>query len=201
MREAAPGFSTAKKVTSVSGRGVGMDVVKQAIDALRGQIEISSRRGEGTVITLTLPLTLAIIEGLLVTLADEYFVFPLSTVEECVELTREDIANAHGRNLANVRGQVVPYIRLRDRFSIDGEPPAIEQIVIVGTDGGRIGFVVDSVIGEHQTVIKSLGRFYRAVEGVSGATILGDGTVALILDIPKLVKSAETSEQLLLKDL
>ncbi|HEX8948584.1 MAG TPA: chemotaxis protein CheA, partial [Dissulfurispiraceae bacterium] len=150
----APGFSTAKKITSVSGRGVGMDVVKQAIEALRGQIEISSRWGEGTVITLTLPLTLAIIEGLLVTIADEYFVFPLSTVEECVELTREDVANAHGRNLANVRGQVVPYLRMRERFSIDGEPPAIEQIVIVGTVGGRIGFVVDNVIGEHQTVIK-----------------------------------------------
>ncbi len=192
----APGFSTARTVTNVSGRGVGMDVVKQAIDSLRGQIEISSRKGEGSTITLKLPLTLAIIEGLLVKIAEDFFVFPLSAVEECVELTREDAAKAHGRNLANVRNRIIPYIRLRERFAIGGELPAIEQIVIVGTEGSRVGFVVDNVIGEHQTVIKSLGKFYRKVEGVSGATILGDGTVALILDIPKLLKMAETDEQI-----
>lgn len=190
----APGFSTAQKVTSVSGRGVGMDVVKQAIDALRGEIDISSAKGKGTTITLKLPLTLAIIEGLLVKILDNYFVFPLSSVEECVELTRKDVSNAHGRNLANVRGQIVPYIRLREQFGAGGEAPDIEQIVIAGSDGSRMGFVVDNVIGEHQTVIKSLGRFYRAVEGISGATILGDGTVALILDIPKLIRNAELEE-------
>jgi two-component system chemotaxis sensor kinase CheA len=190
----APGFSTAKTVTNVSGRGVGMDVVKRAIDNLRGSIGITSQKGIGTTITLKLPLTLAIIEGLLVQIGTEYFVLPLSVVEECVELTREDIANAHGRHLANVRGQIVPYIRLREQFIIHGELPEIEQIVIVGIEGNRVGFVVDSVIGEHQTVIKTLGRVYKNIEGISGATILGDGTVALILDITKLYQIVEQEE-------
>lgn len=190
----APGFSTARTVTSVSGRGVGMDVVRQAMDALGGSIDISSRKGIGTTITLKVPLTLAIIEGLLVKIAEDYFVLPLSVVKECVELTREDVAGAHGGNLANVRGQVVPYIRLRERFGMDGKPPAIEQIVITELDGNRIGLAVDHVIGEHQTVIKSLGKFYRGIEEVSGATILGDGTVALILDVSKLIQSVEKEE-------
>ena len=190
----APGFSTAKKVTNVSGRGVGMDVVKRTIDNLRGSIGITSQKGTGTTITLKLPLTLAIIEGLLVQIGKEYFVLPLSAVEECVELTREDIANAHGRHLANVRGQIVPYIRLREQFMIIGRQPDIEQIVIVGVEGHRVGFVVDNVVGEHQTVIKTLGRVYKDIEGISGATILGDGTVALILDIQKLVQTAEQEE-------
>jgi two-component system chemotaxis sensor kinase CheA len=190
----APGFSTAKTVTNVSGRGVGMDVVKRAIDNLRGSIGITSQKGIGTTITLRLPLTLAIIEGLLVQIGKEYFVLPLSVVEECVELTREDIANAHGRHLANVRGQIVPYISLREQFAINGKKPEIEQIVIVGVEGHRVGFVIDNVIGEHQTVIKTLGRVYKDIEGISGATILGDGTVALILDIQKLVQIAEREE-------
>lgn len=195
----APGFSTAKTVTSVSGRGVGMDVVKRAIDELRGSIEISSWAGQGSTITLKLPLTLAIIEGLLVRISGNFFVLPLSAVEECVELTREDSERTHGRNMANVRGQIVPYIRLREQFVISGEPPVIEQIVIVRVDGNRVGFVVDGVIGEHQTVIKSLGRAYRDVEGISGATILGDGTVALILDTGHLVTTATLQEQALVQ--
>ncbi|RNC71020.1 MAG: chemotaxis protein CheA [Desulfuromonadales bacterium] len=191
----APGFSTAKKVTSVSGRGVGMDVVKRAIDALRGTIDIMSERGKGTVITIKLPLTLAIIESLLVKIGEDCFVLPLSIVEECVELTREDVKSAHGRHLANVRDQIVPYIPLRERFTIRGEAPEIEQIVITQVQGSRVGFVVDNVIGEHQTVIKSLGKMYKDVKGLSGATILGDGSVALILDIPQLVRDVEREEQ------
>jgi two-component system chemotaxis sensor kinase CheA len=187
----APGFSTAKKVTSVSGRGVGMDVVKRAIDALRGSIEIASRQGEGTTISVRIPLTLAIIESLLVQIGGDRFLIPLSLVSECVELTRADVRNAHGRNLAVVRGQRVPYIPLRERFTIGGNPPEIEQIVITQVDGMRVGVVVDHVIGEHQTVIKSLGKMYRDVGGVSGATILGDGAVALILDIPHLLREVE----------
>ena len=183
----SPGFSTAKEVTSVSGRGVGMDVVKKAIEALQGSIEISSRRGSGTTITIKLPLTLAIIAGLLVSMADDYFVVPLSAVTECVELTREDVAEAHGHKIANVRGEIVPYIPLRERFGINGQIPALEQIVITETNGQTVGFVVDQVIGEQQTVIKSLGRVYEAVTGISGATILGDGTVALILDVSQLI--------------
>lgn len=190
----APGFSTAKAVTSVSGRGVGMDVVKRAIDALRGTIDIQSERGKGTVITIKLPLTLAIIESLLVKIGSDCFVLPLSIVEECVELTREDVRNAHGRNLATVRDQIVPYIPLRERFLIRNEQPEIEQIVITQVGGTRVGFVVDHVIGEHQTVIKSLGKMYKDVRGLSGATILGDGSVALILDIPQLVREVELEQ-------
>ncbi len=189
-----PGFSTARTVTDVSGRGVGLDVVKKTIERLRGSIELDSQSGKGTTITLKLPLTLAIIDGLLVKIDRESFVLPLSFVHECVELTGEDKKNAHNRQIANVRGEIVPYINLRERFLIPGEPPKIEQIVITEIDGNRVGFVVDRVIGGHQTVIKGLGTYYRYVEGISGATILGDGTVALILDVPKLVRLVEQQE-------
>ena len=184
-----PGFSTAQSVTNVSGRGVGMDVVKRAIDSLRGSIDIDSKEGKGSVITIRLPLTLAIIDGLQVRVSDDYFVIPLSLVEECVELTRKDVDDANGQQFVNLRGEIVPYIRIREWFEVEGESPPIEQIVITGLEGSRIGVVVDTVIGEHQTVIKSLGRVYRDVEGISGATIKGDGTLALILDIPKLFRT------------
>jgi two-component system chemotaxis sensor kinase CheA len=190
----APGFSTAKRVTGVSGRGVGMDVVKRAIDALRGTIEIVSEKDRGTTITLKLPLTLAIIDGFLTTIGAEHFIFPLSLVEECVELDRTDRGGSRGRHLAHVRGDIVPYISLREHFMLGGTPSAFEKIVIAGVDGKRVGFVVDTVVGEHQTVLKSLGRYYQNVEGISGATILGNGTVALILDIPKLVRMVERQE-------
>ena len=190
----APGFSTAVKVTSVSGRGVGMDVVKKGIQALRGSITIDSTRGQGSTITLKIPLTLAIIESLLVKIGNEHFVLPLAAVEECVELTREDVAAAHGRNLAKVRGTLTPFISLREQFAISGDRPDIEQIVIASVHGTRIGFVVDCVVGEHQTVIKPLGRMYQDVKGISGATILGDGSVALILDPGVLIQSAELAE-------
>ncbi|OGW42366.1 MAG: chemotaxis protein CheA [Nitrospirae bacterium GWD2_57_9] len=190
----APGFSTARNVTGVSGRGVGMDVVKRAIDALRGTIEISSVPGRGTSIMLKLPLTLAIIDGFLTRICGEHFIFPLSLVQECIELSREEALKASNRRLANVRGQIVPYIRLREYFLVSGDSPAFEQIVIVNVDGRRVGLVVDTVVGEHQTVLKSLGKYYHGVEGISGATILGDGTVALILDIPKLVRMVEQQE-------
>ncbi len=187
----APGFSTARTVTNVSGRGVGMDVVKRAIEALRGSLAISCRPKGGTVISIRLPLTMAIIESLLVKIGSDRFLIPLSLVEECIELTRADVAAAHGRNTATVRGHLVPYIPLRERFNINGTVPEIEQVVITQVNGTSYGFVVDHVIGEHQTVIKSLGRAYKNVEGISGATILGDGSVALILDIPQLVAAAE----------
>jgi two-component system chemotaxis sensor kinase CheA len=183
----APGFSLAKTVTNVSGRGVGMDVVKKGIDALGGAVDISSRQGLGTTITLKLPLTLAIIDGLLVKIEESFFVIPLAAIEECVELTREDVKNAHGRDVIYIRGDMVPFIHLRNRFAIAGTPPAIEQIIINRVGDDRIGLVVDQVVGEHQTVIKNLGKFYRHIKEVSGATILGDGTVALIVDIPQLV--------------
>jgi two-component system chemotaxis sensor kinase CheA len=194
----APGFSMAAKVTSVSGRGVGMDVVKRGIEGLRGTIVVDSELGKGTTITLKIPLTLAIIESLLVKIGDSHFVLPLASIEECVELSREDIKNSHGRNVANVRGHLTPYICLRDQFSVLGERPTIEQIVIVSVHGSRIGFVVDFVVGEHQTVIKPLGMLYQDVRGISGATILGDGSVALILSPVDLAKMAEVKEHDLL---
>ncbi|WP_147821618.1 chemotaxis protein CheA [Salidesulfovibrio onnuriiensis] len=184
-----PGFSTAKKVTNVSGRGVGMDVVKRAIDSLRGSIDIDSMLNKGTTITIRLPLTLAIIDGLQVRVGDEFYVIPLSLVEECVELKRSEIEEGEGgQTLLHLRGEIVPYIHLRDFFMVEGENPPIEQIVITGVEGSRVGIVVDTVIGEHQTVIKSLSRVYKDVEGISGATIKGDGSIALILDIPSLVR-------------
>ena len=183
-----PGFSTAKEVTNVSGRGVGMDVVKRAIDSLRGSIDIDSKPGKGTTITIRLPLTLAIIDGLQVQVGDGYYVIPLSLVEECVELAGSDVDDESDQRILHLRGEIVPYIHLRDWFGIEGEPPDIEQIVITGVEGSRVGIVVDTVIGEHQTVIKSLGRVYKDVEGLSGATIKGDGSIALILDIPSLVR-------------
>jgi two-component system chemotaxis sensor kinase CheA len=190
-----PGFSTAQEVSNVSGRGVGMDVVRQAIDALRGSIEVRSEEGEGTTFSIKLPLTLAIIDGLLIDLGADHYVLPLSAVEECIELTRDDVEQSHGRNLVKIRGEIVPYVRLRDEFKINSERPEIEQVVIVNLEGLRVGFVVDHVVGEHQTVIKNLGRMYQDVNGVSGATILGDGRVALILDLPQLAGRAEEVEK------
>ena len=185
-----PGFSTASRVTDVSGRGVGMDVVRQSVESLRGTIDVASQSGEGTSVTLRLPLTLAIIDGLLVSVADAYFVLPLANTLECIELTREDLEKTNGKHVVEVRGEVIPYIRLREHFNIWSEPPAIEQIMVAETGEGRYGFVVDQVLGDHQTVIKNLGRLYRHVQVVSGATILGNGSVALILDPERLVHEA-----------
>jgi two-component system chemotaxis sensor kinase CheA len=184
-----PGFSTAQTVSNVSGRGVGMDVVKRSIEALRGSVDIESQAGHGTTIRLKLPLTLAIIEGLLVAVGDSFYVIPMSALETCVELTEEDIAQAHGNALVNVRGELVPTIRLREWFGIAGDRPRIEQIAISNNNGHRIGFVVDHVVGQHQTVLKSLGKMFKAVKELSGATILGDGNVALVVDVNSLSKS------------
>jgi len=181
------GFSTARTVTGISGRGVGMDVVKRSIDALRGSLDVESEKGVGSTITLKLPLTLAIIEGLMVEIAGGYYVVPLAAVEECVELGNEDAARARTRNMMDFRGRIIPYLSLRELFRLDAALPDREQIVITEVNGSRFGFGVDNVVGQHQTVIKALSKIYRDVEGLSGATILGDGTVALILDLVKLV--------------
>ena len=185
----APGFSTAREVTEVSGRGVGMDVVRRNIEGLRGSIDISSKPGAGVTVTLRLPLTLAIIDGLLVRVGHAHFVLPLANSLECVELTRQDIQDSHGKHLANVRGELIPYIRLSEYFRMETARPEREQIMVVETEHGHYGFVVDQVLGDHQTVIKNLGKLYRNVQVVSGATILGNGTVALILDPHRLVQS------------
>jgi two-component system chemotaxis sensor kinase CheA len=181
----APGFSTAEKVTDLSGRGVGMDVVKKSIESLRGSIDLTSVPGKGTTITLKLPLTLAIIDGLLVTIGSGFFVLPLSSVEECVELPKD--SKGKNGNILNVRGEIVPFVRLRDEYAIQDKVPNLEHVVIMETYGKRVGFVVDHVIGSHQTVIKNLGSAFQDARDISGATILGDGTVALIIDVNKIV--------------
>ncbi len=186
----APGFSTAKTVSDVSGRGVGMDVVKRNVDALRGTIDIQSQPGAGSKVTLRLPLTLAIIDGLLVRVGEARFVMPLANTTECVELTQRDIDAANGKHLANIRGEIIPYIRLSEYLQMRTDRPEREQVMVAETEQGRFGFVVDQVLGDHQTVIKNLGRLYRNVQVVSGATILGDGTVALILDLHRLAQNA-----------
>jgi len=182
----APGFSTADTVTSVSGRGVGMDVVKRSIEALRGAVDIDSTPGKGVAISITLPLTLAIIDGLQVSAGGEFYIIPLSMVEECVEIAA---ARADRGRTLSVRGEIVPFVRLRETFQLPGQAPRVEQVVITRHEHGRTGIAVDEVVGQQQTVIKNLGRLIGRVEGISGATINGDGSMALILDVPQLVSS------------
>jgi two-component system chemotaxis sensor kinase CheA len=185
-----PNFSTAHRVTDLSGRGVGMDVVRKQVDMLRGSIDVVSKRGSGTTVTLRLPLTLAIIDGLLVKVADGSYVLPLANTLECIELTAKQTEESGSKHVVNVRGAVVPYIRLREYLNLPSAWPPIEQIMLVETEEGRFGLVVDQVLGNCQTVIKSLGRCFRGVQIVSGATILGNGTVALIVDAQRLVQEA-----------
>lgn len=187
----APGFSTAEEVTGVSGRGVGMDVVKRAIEELGGNIDIESKRGSGTLITLKIPLTLAIIRGLLVRISCEYYIIPLASVEECIEIKLTEADRVRDINQINVRGELVPYLNLRKIFSLNGQISDIDHIVIINSENKKTGLLIDEVVGEQQTVVKNLGLVYKDVEGISGATIMGDGTVALILDILKLVQTAE----------
>jgi len=190
-----PGFSTAEVVTDVSGRGVGMDVVRREIEALRGSFDIQSKKGKGTTVTVRLPLTLAIIDGLLVESGRERFVIPLHHVQECVELTGRDINNTHGRHVMNVRDRLVPYVRLSEFFvTSDREALSIEQVIVVQAEDFTTGLVVDRIVGEKQAVIKPLGKMFRQADGVSGATILGDGTVALILDVPQITRCAQREE-------
>ena len=183
-----PGFSTAASVTQLSGRGVGMDVVKRTVEALRGSLTIASRAGHGTEIRLTLPLTLAIIDGLLVEIDRDRFVVPMAAVTENLELTGADRRAHNGRNVVALRGELVPYIRLREVFEITRADPDLERVVIVSVDGQRVGLVVDRVLGSHQTVIQPLGQFYRGVDLFSGTTIMGDGRVAMILDLAGTVR-------------
>ena len=191
----APGFSTASAVTSLSGRGVGMDVVKRTIDGLRGKIELTTKPGEGTTLTLRLPLTLAIIEGMLIRVGNGRYSIPLSAVEECVELPAEVATHSRGRNFLDIRGSLVPFLRLRDLFNIPGEPDAHQKVVIISSGEGRTGLVVDQIIGNNQTVIKQLSKLHAGLETFSGATILGDGAVALILDTSRLVSYGQAHEE------
>jgi two-component system chemotaxis sensor kinase CheA len=190
----APGFSTASEVTSLSGRGVGMDVVKRTIEGLRGAIDLSTRPGQGTTLTLRLPLTLAIIDGMLVRVGNGRYTIPLAAVEECVELSPQAETGSRGRNFLDIRGDLVPFLRLREVFHTRGEPDTHQKVVIVSSGDGRVGLVVDQIIGNNQTVIKQLSKLHSTIKAFSGATILGDGSVALILDTVHLVGMGQAQE-------
>jgi two-component system chemotaxis sensor kinase CheA len=189
-----PGFSTRAEVTELSGRGVGMDVVKRTIESLRGAIELSSAPGRGASVTLRLPLTLAIIEGLLVRVGAERYVIPLAAVEECVELSAHVDPAAGGRRFINIRGKLLPYLTLRELFDEPGAPDPHQKIVVVSSGEGRVGLVVDQVIGANQTVIKQLSRLHSGIKIFSGGTILGDGAAALILDVMHVVAFGQELE-------
>lgn len=183
-----PGFSTAESVTNLSGRGVGMDVVKRNIAALRGTVELDSQPGQGTQIQIRLPLTLAIIDGFLVGVGSASYVVPLDMVQECVELSDEQRQSNDEISYLNLRGEVLPLIFLRTQFNIEEDRGRRENVVVVRCGGHKAGLVVDELEGEFQTVIKPLGKMFSALRGISGSTILGSGTVALILDVPLLVR-------------
>jgi len=180
-----PGFSTAEKVSNLSGRGVGMDVVKRNIAALRGTVSMSSEEGVGTTVTVRLPLTLAIIDGFLVGVGKAVYAIPLDMIEECVAFSAEP-----EHDYTDLRGEVLPFIRLRQLFGIPGSASKGENIVVLKHGEQRAGLVVDTLLGEFQTVIKPLGKMFAQVKCVSGSTILGSGDVALILDVPQLVRQA-----------
>jgi len=185
-----PGFSTASTVTEFSGRGVGMDVVRRNVELLRGAISIESRAGAGTTITIRLPLTLAIIRGFAVGVDEETYVMPLDTVIECIEFPRDNVGDLASRGVINLRGQALPYLRLRDCFRMGGRPPERENVLVLRYHDQRVGLVVDRLFGESQTVIKPLGRALGDLPGVSGSAILGNGRVALILEVEGLLREA-----------
>ncbi|MDY7086947.1 MAG: chemotaxis protein CheA [Actinomycetota bacterium] len=186
-----PGFSTAETVSNLSGRGVGMDVVKRNVTALRGSIEVETARGVGTTMRIRLPLTLAIIDGFLVGVGSSSFIVPLDRVTECVELPPGPLV----RDCMNLRGEVLPFIRLRQIFGIPGQAARRQNVVIVEQSGQRTGLVVDSLLGELQTVIKPLGILFSRVKCISGSTILGNGEIALILDVGPLIADHSDREQ------
>lgn len=190
----APGFSTAAAITNLSGRGVGMDVVKKTVEALRGAIDITSLNGQGSEVSLRIPLTLAIIDGLLVRVGNGSYVIPLSAVEECLELSLEEDLRSRGRSFISLRDSLVPFLRLRDLFRTGTKPDVHQKVVVISTGTERVGLVVDQIIGDHQTVIKSMSKLHNDVSTFSGATILGDGSVALILDVGHLVAAGQQQE-------
>jgi two-component system chemotaxis sensor kinase CheA len=181
------GFSTAESVTDLSGRGVGLDVVRRNIDLLRGTIEVSSTAGKGSTIVIRLPLTLAIIDGFSVRVGSETFVVPLEHVTECTELPAEQ-CSSEASGILSLRGTALPYVRLRRVFSLSGQAPKRENIVVVKVNEFHAGIAVDELLGGMQAVVKPLGRAFRGVAGIAGSTVLGDGRVGLIIDVPSLLR-------------
>jgi len=184
----APGFSTAEKVTNLSGRGVGMDVVKRNIESLRGEIDLESIEGQGTTIRIRLPLTLSIIDGFQVRVGELACVVPLDLVQECADL----VDGCVQRNIVRLHEEPLPFIRLRNLFSIPGAAPQRESLLVVQYGSARIGLVVDQLMGELQAVIKPMGELFAQMKGIVGTTIMGNGSVALILDIPHLSQNVIT---------
>jgi two-component system, chemotaxis family, sensor kinase CheA len=183
-----PGLSTAEQVTGISGRGVGMDVVRRNVEALRGSVTLESEEGRGTTVTIRVPLTLAIIQGFKVGIAGESYILPLDSVLECIELPAGAGAAGAASGIVNLRGKPLPYLRLRDQFRIEGDPPERENVVVVRPGSLLAGLAVDALHGESSTVIKPLGSMFRDIPGVAGSSILGNGRVALILDVAGLLR-------------
>jgi len=190
-----PGFSTAENITDVSGRGVGMDVVKRKLAEIRGEVEIDSEVNVGTTLTIKLPLTLSIIDGLLVKIADNHYIIPLNAVDKIYATEHKNVVNTYN-NMIVLDGEQIPFYYLREEFDLpEGEQP-VEQVIVVSYADQKIGLVVDEVVGEYQAVLKSLGKLYKKQEIISGATILGDGTVALVMDPNKIIAQfSETTEE------
>ncbi|MGN2433546.1 chemotaxis protein CheA [Pseudomonas syringae] len=182
-----PGFSTAEAVTNLSGRGVGMDVVKRNITLLRGTVDLDSQPGQGTIVRIRLPLTLAIINGFLVGIDQSTYVIPLDMVQECIELDEQDRQASRDNGYLDLRGEVLPLVYLREHFNHEGPAARRQNVVVVRYAEHKAGLVVDELLGEFQTVIKPLGKLFGALRGISGSTILGSGAVALILDVPALL--------------
>lgn len=184
------GFSTAETVTEVSGRGVGMDVVKKKIVGLKGEISIETNINRGTNIILKLPLTLSIIDGLLVKINEDFYIIPLACVDKCFEVSMAEIENNFNQLLI-LDGEQVPFINLKEDFYTFQDKSKINRVIVVNSESKKIGLCVDSIIGEYQAVLKPLGKYYRNQDFISGATILGDGTIALVLDSNRLINNFE----------
>lgn len=186
-----PGFSTAEQITNLSGRGVGMDVVRRNIEALRGNVVVRSTHGRGSEINIRLPLTLAIIDGFLVSVGSSKFIFPLDTVVEVIEnRPAATTRDKHGRSVVELRGEVLPVVCLRSLYGLESVAPERVSVVVVHCSSGPFGVLVDSLMGQHQTVIKPLGRLFKTLRGISGSSILGNGEVALIFDVVSLSQLA-----------
>jgi len=190
-----PGFSMAKQVSDISGRGVGMDVVKRNISELHGSIEISSQKSKGTKITIRLPLTLAIIDGFLTKVGDTYIIIPLDMLVECIELNKNTKAQMHNNNYINLRGRVLPLLNIGDYFNIAKSDTSRSNVIVIQYGGQRMGIIVDELLGELQTVIKPMGRLFKELKYFSGSTILGSGEVALIMDIPIMLSMMESKQK------
>ena len=184
-----PSFSTAQKVTDVSGRGVGLDVVKSKIESLSGEVEVKSKLGEGSTWTIRLPLTLAIIQALMVVVGDEKYAISLGSIQTLENIPPQDVKLVQNREVINLRGTVIPLIRLGDVLDIENRKSKEEDLIVVIVKKGdkRAGLVIDELIGQQEIVIKTLGRYIKQCKFISGATILGDGEIALILDTNALI--------------